>query len=176
MVGIVIESAQAANSEKNYIIRFLEKWFDIDLDMIRFYQMRGKSELLKKDNPNYKIIAQEKLKRVLFILDADDNYEKTQKDIENLIVDLHINTKMDYFISCNPNTKKGAIEDLLLSAVQNEKLKDCYEQFSFCIDNIKYNPKTLYKKMCDIEKGSPVNFEHKNLQELKNKLKWLIGA
>ncbi len=176
MVGIVIESAKSSNSEKNYIKNFLKNWFDIDLDRVRFYQMSGKSELLKKTHPNYKIMAQEKLKKVLFILDADDDYEKTQKDIKNLIDNLDIDTKMNYFISCNPETKKGAIEDLLLSALESEKLKHCYEKFIFCIDNIEYNPKTLYKKMCDITKGSPIDFEHKNLQELKNKLKWLIGV
>ncbi|MEO1928006.1 MAG: hypothetical protein ABGX26_04895 [Nautiliaceae bacterium] len=175
-IGIIIESAEAGKSEQNHIVRILDLkkyenniYLDLRGRKIMFYKMKGKGELLKEEN--YNGIVQ-KSKKFLFILDADENFNKTQSDIQSLIGSLvqKFNIKADYFISCNPHTKKGNIETLLLECVK-ENLKTCYRNFLKCMgkDSLdKCLAKNLLQKMFEI-KQPPYELDCEYFNKLRNK-------
>ncbi|WP_457562088.1 hypothetical protein [Caminibacter pacificus] len=175
-IAIVIESAESGKSEENHIVRILDLqkienniYSDAQNRKIIFYKMRGKGNLLKEENYNGII---QKSNKFLFILDADEDFQKTQKDIQNLINNLTktFGIKADYFISCNPNTKKGNIEVLLLECVK-EDLKKCYSDFLDCMgkDNLsKYQAKNLLQRMFEI-KNPPYELDCEYFNELRKK-------
>jgi hypothetical protein len=176
MVSIVIESAKKGSSEQNHIIRVLQLkkedniYIDKNNRKVIFYKMSGKSKLLKKEN--YNAIIQ-KADTLFFILDADEDYDETEKKIEKLIIDLKSispNLKADYFISCNFATKKGNIESLLLSCVK-ESLKKCYSNFLECLGKEKlekYSEKNILSKLFEIE-NPPYDINCEYLKPLKQK-------
>lgn len=177
MIAVVIESAKKAKSEQNHLIRILnlkKKENNIYLDKkereIIFYKMGGQGELLKSEN--YKVIVQ-KTKTLFFILDADENYNSVEKKINILIGNLKkdYGVNADYFISCNPENKKGNIESLLLACLKNDLLKSCYSNFLGCLGKNqlnKYNEKGILQKLFEIE-DPPYDVECKYFESLKNK-------
>ncbi|SFV56059.1 hypothetical protein MNB_SM-7-347 [hydrothermal vent metagenome] len=184
MIAIVIESAKKGKSEKNHLIRVLglkKKEDNLYIDKasreVVFYQMGGKGELLKEQN--YTSVVQ-KAKQLFFVLDADEEYEKTKKDIKILLSSLKQRYQVDgdYFISCDPDTKKGNIETLLLTCIKNPKLKECYSAFLSCMGKEhleRYSEKNILSKLFEIE-NPPYDLECKYFQDLKKRYYNLKGA
>jgi len=180
MIAIIIEAAQKGNSERNHIKRILDLkekeaiFYDKKNRRIIFYQMRGKGELLKCEN--YKGIIQ-KTKTLFFILDADEDYELTDRKIKELIETLEKSYEItaDYFISCDFSIKKGNIESLLLSCVK-DPLKKCYSEFLECLGKErleKYSEKNILSKLFEIE-DPPYDLDCKYLKRLKEKFNKFI--
>ena len=109
--------------------------------------------LIKKDNKQY------------------GGYSNIEKKIEALLMNLNINSISDYYITCNPITKDGYLESLLLSTVDNN-LKQCYSKFLDCIDFKEKNQhKYIMEQLHKITKpNKPYEFHHKNFRELREKL------
>jgi hypothetical protein len=172
MIAIIIESAQAGKSEQNHIARILElskidnNFFKDKLQReVVFYKMKGKGELLKIEN--YSAIIQ-KVDKLFFILDADDEYVATKTKIETLIK--KIEKKCDYFISCNPDSKRGFLESLLLNCV-DKNLKECYNSFLECIGKNslqKYQDKAILTKLFEI-KNPPYDVNCNYFNQLKDR-------
>lgn len=178
MVKIVCEG----KTDKNKIIELL-KFLDISYSCDNFIVMGNKSNFFKIENREYKTLLQfikaDKIDKILFIIDADyykDNkeyggYSNTKDKIEKLLIDLNVKSISDYYITCNPNTKDGYLESLLLSTV-NDNLKKCYDEFLDCIEFKEKNQhKYIMEQLHKItQPKKPYDFNHKNFKELKEKL------
>jgi hypothetical protein len=178
MVKIICEG----KTDKNKISELLT-FLNISYSDDNFNVMGNKSNIFKKDDIRYttllKFIKSDKIEQVLFIVDTDyqkDNniyggYDNTKNEIEKLLINLKIENISDYYITCNPITKDGYLESLLLSTV-DDNLKICYDKFLDCIDfkeknQHKYIMEQLHKMT---QPNKPYDFNHKNFNELKEKL------
>ena len=120
----------------------------------------------------------------MFVIDADnkrDNqryggYENTQNELEKLISALGLETYIDTFISCDPNTKEGYLESLILSSLDEDK-RQCIQHFLDCSQfKSKENEKTIVNQIYSMGyPNAPYNFQHKNFDKLKQKLKNLFS-
>jgi hypothetical protein len=178
MVKIVCEGVTDVKNIKK-LLTFLEiSCIDDD-----FIWTNGKSLLLNKDLEVYSILAKKIedgfVQKVLFILDVDDfendqslcGTENTISKIETLQKDLDIKEISDYYLACDPITKKGYFESLLLSTV-DAKVKKCYEDFRECSKlNSKAVDKNILTELHNLTKpDKPYDFNHPNFDELKQKL------
>jgi hypothetical protein len=168
MVRIVCEG----KSDKDFLKLFLEH-LEINITDNNFIPMGSKTYLLNKDHKKYKMpikqIEAGKVSKLLFILDADEDFETTTTAIEKLLKDLNIIDISDYLIMCNSKTKKGYLESLILETIPDEH-KKCIDTFLDCSEstkNDKYIVKSMYKQYYP-KKG--YNFEDDNFKPLKNKL------
>ena len=173
MIAIVIESAKKGKTEENHIKRIISYFCPQIINKIKFYKMAGKGELLKTNN--YKMLIKEietkEIKQILFLLDADDDFNKTKLNIELLIEQLNFKEKSDYFINCDPILKKGNLETFLLSTI-DKNLQQCYSNFLQCLGREKlenYSEKNILSKLFEIE-NPPYDFSHKNFDILKQKI------
>lgn len=178
MVKIICEG----NSDKNKIMEFLS-FLSINYSDDNFVVMGNKSNIFDIDNEKYKtlleLIKAEKVENILFIVDADyqkDNnryggYNKTNNELNILINSLKIKDISDFYISCNPSSKDGYLESLLLSTV-NTNLKKCYSDFLDCIEfEDKNHHKYIMEQLHKITSPKkPYNFSHDNFKILKEKL------
>jgi hypothetical protein len=182
MVKIVCEGKGDIKNLKN-LLNFLKISFH-DED---FLSTNGKSFLLDKDLNEYTILSTKVkegfIQKILFIVDVDNvendyslcGMENTITKIEALQKDLNIENISDCFLACDPKTKKGYFESLLLSTVDKEVIT-CYEEFRTCSAlNSKSVDKNILTELHNLTKPEkPYDFEHENFNELKEKLKNLF--
>jgi hypothetical protein len=166
MVRIVCEG----KSDKTFLALFLNH-LKIPFTDSNFIPMGSKTYLLNQ--ANYETLTKQvkagKISKLLFILDADKDFETTKADVEKLQEDLNIIDISDYLIMCNSETKKGCLESLILDSLPDEH-KKCINSFLKCSGsekNDKYIVKSMYKQYYP-SKG--YNFEHENFKPLKDKL------
>ncbi|WP_022953202.1 hypothetical protein [Leucothrix mucor] len=160
--------------------------YDFD-GMVEPYKIGRKSNFFKAGNTDYRELIQQieadQIDKVLFVLDADDpandriygGYENTQKALNTIIDELVLGSIAQSFICCNPETKLGNVESLLLSTLDDEK-KACIEHFLKCSefgapDDAKAVLNSIYQKGFP---RAPYNYDHENFDELKEKLGWLL--
>lgn len=165
-----------------FLSRYLNEFLCIDRKTYEIRKMGNKSNFFKKDSYST-IIQQVKANlydKVLFVLDSDfeekdsvhGGYKNTEDKIKEIIKDIKIEAVSQYFISCDPNTKNGNLEHLLLSTCEESK-KKCIESFIKCIglmDIETSNKKIVLTTYKEIFNNHPYNFEHKNFDELKIKI------
>jgi len=178
MVKIICEGKTDKNKISELLI-FLDILYSDD----NFITMGNKSNIFKKDDAKYQTLLQliqaNKVENILFIIDADyqkdddkyGGYNNTKDKIEKLLLDLNIKNISDYYITCNPSTKDGYLESLLLSTV-DKNLKECYDEFLDCINFKEKNQhKYIMEQLHKItQPNKPYNFNHENFSELKEKL------
>lgn len=182
MVKIVCEG----KSDKNKIKEMLD-FLEIDSSDDTFIIMGNKSTIFKENDDRYKtlltLIQAQKVEKILFIVDADykkDNsiyggYNNTKSALESLIKNLNIKDISDFYISCNPFSKDGYLESLLLSTV-DENLKKCYDEFLDCIEfEEKNNHKYIMEQLHKITSPKkPYDLTHNNFMEFRDKLSLLF--
>jgi len=178
MVRVICEGKSDVKQIKS-ILKFL----DINFQEQNFMFTNGKSFLLDYSIPKYKTLLEHIengfVKKVLFIVDVDNvendaslcGLENTTTKIEALQKDLKIKEISDYFLACDPITKKGYFESLLLSTVDKE-VKKCYEDFRDCSAlNSKSVDKNILTELHNLTKPEkPYDFNHPNFKEIKDKL------
>lgn len=153
----------------------------LDKSIISFYGMGNKSNFFKSDYIQYEDlvlnITLEKISKVLFIIDADENFEKTQEQLDAIIKELKITAISDYFIACDPITQIGYLESLILSSLAEEQ-KKCINDFLQCSDfKSKTHDKSIFNTIYkNAYPNAPFDFSHKNFDELKVKLTKLFEA
>ena len=144
----------------------------------------GKSAFFKE--ASYKAIKQYidtgYYSKILFVLDADyikndsiyGGFKNTQRELNKIILTLDFKEKAKYFIMCDPSTKNGNLEHLILSTL-NEKDSDCILELLDCVldKEVHSDKKIVLSSYEAIFKESPYNFTHKNFDELRELLKWL---
>lgn len=170
---------------------FLEtllKHCEILSEQIDFYVMGDKSSFFKPENKKYREllpkIQADQVERILFVIDADcfendqkyGGVENIQREL-NLVIQQHnIASNSEIFISCDPETKTGYLESLILATIPTEQ-RVCIEEFLKCSQfKSKENHKAIINQIYSIAyPNAPYNFEHQYFNALKNKLRWLAG-
>ena len=143
----------------------------------------GLNEFFKITNPNYielkEYVEAETIDRILFIVDADHEkddakykgYQNTEKELKNIIDELSFNDIARFYIVCDPVTKTGYLESLILASLSAEK-RNCIQRFIECSE---INPKQIHKTIINhlytiAYPDPPYNFEHAHFDALKAEL------
>jgi hypothetical protein len=184
----ILHEGNAKKTHDNNLIRLLIEHLALDIKLVDFYGIGTKSNFFKEEHEAYQLLISrikiEQIERVLFVIDADDEkndaiyggYENTQRNIEIMIQELDIKEISDFYITCDPTTKTGYLESLILSTIPEEQ-KQCITQFLSCSEfKSKENHKAI---LHDIYKmaypNAPFDFTHIHFNELKGKLKRLFS-
>jgi len=185
-VAILHEGSSKKTSD-NKLLKLLIEELSLGVNDIQFIGMGGKSNFFKKDNVNYKQlklnINSEYISKILFIIDADyetndtiyGGYENAEKKLKEMIKELELEEYSDFYITCDPNTKDGYLESLILSTIpKNERI--CIDNFLNCSKfKSKDNAKSIINQIYNLGyPNAPYNFSHENFDELKEKLKKLF--
>jgi len=169
-------------------IGFLRKFCQyLELDVkerIDIQKVSGKSNFFKKTT--YSII-QQKINRglyskVLFIVDADyvsndktyGGFENSTNGLIRIIKTLHIENKSKVFIACDPLTREGNLEHLVLSTLEQEE-RNCILKLLDCVleMDVHSDKKIVLSSYEAIFKESPYNLIHNNFDELRELLLWV---
>jgi hypothetical protein len=171
---------------------FLEKLFkhleeakiisDSNLKQLKFYILGGKSNVFDATHKKYTELRAEieRTQSLLFVVDADNEkndelnngFEKTQQGLDKIITDLGFqDVKTDAYIMCDPATKTGYLESLILSTISQEQ-RTCIECFLACSQfESKESHKAILNKIYNIAyPNAPYDFAHPHFDELKEKL------
>jgi hypothetical protein len=173
-------------TDKEFLKLFL-KDLGADTTKIVFFVLGNKSNFFKQDNKNYKEllikINTETVDKILFVLDADSiendslygGYSNTENKLNKIISSLKL-LNYDTYIVCDPTTKTGYLESLILSTL-NIKQKQCINDFLKCSEfKNKKNHKAIINQIYkQAYPNAPYDFSHQNFKELKAKLKDLFN-
>jgi 5S rRNA maturation endonuclease (ribonuclease M5) len=183
MVKIVCEG----QSDKNKISEILD-FLDIEYSDNNFIILGNKENLLNCDRVEYRTLKglckSGQVYKILFLTDADyikddknHGYDNTKQRVQSLIDDLKLGsfTDCDYYILCDPNTKDGFLESLLLSTISDE-IKKCFVELLKCKElEHKNNHKNILEEFYRISSPNrPYDFTHENFTPLKEKLENLF--
>jgi hypothetical protein len=147
----------------------------LNTSQINFYGMGSKNNFFNKEHSQYEAlqlaIKEEEITKLLFIIDADESFELTEVKLLTIIDELQISEISHYYIACDPITKEGYLESLILSSLSEEQ-KTCINDFLTCSD---FKAKTHDKSIFNIiyknaYPNAPFDFSHSNFAPLKEKL------
>jgi len=186
MVAILHEG-NAKNTADNRLLKLLIKTLQLDMDKIRFFGLRGKSNFFKEENPAYREFLTEikegVFSKVLFVVDADykendstyGGFENTLKEMIEIRQKLSIYEISDLYITCDFDKKCGYLESLILSSVPREQ-KECIENFLKCSEfKSKENDKAILNVIYNnAYPNAPYDFSSDKFDVLKQKLKKLF--
>lgn len=184
----ILHEGNAKKTADNKLIKLLIKDLGLGENSFSFYGLGSKGNFFKGDNPQYKVllseINEETISKVLFIIDADyekndkiyGGFDNTKKELENIIESLDIKNISDIYITCDPSTKDGYLESLILPSIPT-KQKECIESFLDCSEfKSKDNHKAILNQIYNSAyPNAPYDFSHKNFDELKQKLQNLFN-
>ena len=161
---------------------------EIDLTkLFSFYIFGGKSFVLDATHKKYKDLKNEidndQIDKILFVVDSDsekshpthNGYENTQIALNSIIEHLGFTAISHTYIMCDPITKKGYLESLILSTIPPQQ-KKCIECFLTCSEfKSKENHKAILNNIYKLAyPNAPFDFKHENFDTLKTKLKNLF--
>lgn len=186
MVGVAIVCE--GKNDRGFLEEIINHHLGSDIKNISFYIFRGKSDLLQATHQRYEnlqnLINAGQIKKVLFVIDADnrenDNifggYENTQTSLDNTIEKLKITDISQTYIMCDPETKLGYLESLILSTINPEQ-RNCIECFLNCSQfESKENHKAILNQIYNLAyPNAPYDFSHQHFDELKSKLTQLFA-
>lgn len=171
------------------LLQLLIEHLQFNLSYVQFVKMGSKSNFFDTDNTNYKELllnrSNESIARVLFVLDADDEendrkyggFENTLEQLNATLTNLELDPCYDIYVTCDPNTKCGYLESLILSTISDEQ-KTCINNFLDCSEfSSKENHKAILNQIYNLGyPNAPFDFSHDNFDELKAKLQHLFEA
>lgn len=189
MVKVAILHEGSCNdktADKRLIKNLIEK-LGLPNNSIVYYAFGSKNEFFKITNQNYlelkEYVAAEIIDKILFIVDADDEkddakykgFENTENQLKKIINELGFQNIARFYIVCDPDTKTGYLESLILASLSDQKRK-CIECFIECSE---INPKQIHKTIINnlytlAYPDPPYNFEHSHFDELKAELRNLF--
>lgn len=179
----ILHEGKKDKSDDSVLLKLLIQDLDYDLDRVEFFGFKCKSNFFKIEDTKYaelKLqIEEELISKVLFVVDADyetsdkryGGFNNTENELRDIITKLSFSEIADIYVTCDPQTKDGYLESLLLSSIP-KKQKECIETFLNCSEfaskeNHKSVLNEIYKKAYP---DAPFDFQHKNFDELKQKL------
>lgn len=159
-----------------------------DKKRVNFYIFGGKSKFFELINIKYidlKLeISNGQIEKVLFVVDADDvendaiygGFDNTQNALNTIIEQLGIQDVNHTYIMCDPVTKTGYLESLILSTIPDTQ-KKCIERFLECSQfKSKENHKAILNQIYNIAyPDAPYDFEHPYFDSLKTELTHLFA-
>lgn len=182
----ILHEGTGNNLDRSLISSLIAKVLKKDIKEIKFHGMGTKGNFFNKEEYPFAFkerVESGEIKKILFILDADDDYEKTERLINKSIHDFGLQGVSSVYIMCDDpeNRSSGYIESFLLSLIPKERI-DCIDAFLACSNfkpNETRNSKWIKDKFQRISKSlidpqSPYNFEDQKYNQLKNKLKALF--
>jgi hypothetical protein len=169
--------------EDKKILQLLIEKLELDINKVQYVCMDGKSNFFKLEYPKYEylknLIKERQINKLLFVVDADyedkdqkyGGYQNTENELKNIIHQLGLTEYSDIYIVCDPETKQGYLESLILSTIPDEH-KDCIEHFLSCSEfKSKDNHKSILNQIYKIAyPNKPYDFSHENFDILKQKL------
>lgn len=153
---------------------------------LNFYIFGGKSKVFDTNHKKYEELKleAERTKRILFVVDADNEandlvnngFENTQQGLNDTIAKLGFYEISDTYIMCDPETKVGYLESLILSTIP-EQQKTCIERFLECSQfKSKENHKVILNQIYNMAyPNAPYDFKHPHFDELKTQLTQLFA-
>ena len=167
-------------NDKEFLKLLIEYLNITNVDIMVF---GNKSNIFKSEK--YSTILEEIgtiYKNLLVIFDSDfieDNniyggYENSEREIRKLFVELNIEKIADFYIVCDPISKNGYLESLILSTIPQSE-KNCITNFLKCSKfKDKEQDKAILNRIYKLGyPESPYDFAHKHFDTLKNKLQKL---
>jgi hypothetical protein len=171
--------------DKEFLKEFI-KHLKLEIEP-NFYTFGGKSFILDSAHYKYKeirsIVDAEPYK-LLFVMDADDvkndagygGFEKTQQALNQVIAQLGLAEISSTYIMCDPITKIGYLESLILSTIPDCQ-KKCVQTFLECSEfKSKEDHKAVWNGIYKTAYPKPYDLSHQNLDELKTKLLALFAS
>ena len=169
-------------------IGFLRKfcqYLELDMKKIDIQKVSGKSNFFKEIS--YSTIRQKinggLYSKVLFVVDSDyitndgmyGGFENSTNELLKMIKKLNIEDKSKVFIACDPVTREGNLEHLVLSTLGKEE-RDCILKLLKCVleMNVHSDKKIVLSSYEAIFKESPYNLPHENFNLLRDSLLWLV--
>ncbi|MEZ5673063.1 MAG: DUF3226 domain-containing protein [Thiotrichaceae bacterium] len=164
-------------------IRGVVKHLDFKQEQVDFYVMGSKSRFFDKTDKKYRElklrVEADQIVKVLFMIDADNaekdqvygGFENTQRELMLIIKQLGFAEISQVFITCDPTTKTGYLESLILSTLC-EKQRACIQRFLDCSEfKSKEDHKAIINQVYKTAyPEAPYNFEHQHFNELKQQL------
>jgi hypothetical protein len=184
----ILHEGNAKKTNDNELLKLLIEDLGYDIEKVEFFGFGAKSNFFKSENTKYERlklqIEEESISKILFVIDADyeandktcGGFENTKSELSKIIADLSLSEISDVYVTCDPNTKDGYLESLILSSIPKEQ-KECIETFLKCSEfKSKTHDKSIlneiYKKAYP---HAPYDFSHPNFDELKQKLQNLFN-
>lgn len=175
-------SSNDKTADKKLIKSLLNK-LELPESAIDFYAFGSKSEFFNINSKKYFQLKQEvdsdEINKILFIVDADHEkddakykgYENTANELEKIIGELGFQDIARFYIVCDPDTKTGYLESLILASLPEEK-RNCIKCFVECSQ---INPKQIHKTIINhlysiAYPDPPYNFDHAYFDGLKAEL------
>ena len=179
----ILHEGNAKKTADNELLKLLIKSLGFEEEKIDFFGMGTKSNFFKSSNDKYKVllseIQEDTITKILFITDADyesndhvyGGFENTQNELNKIIEELDIKNISDIYVTRNPLTNDGYLESLVLSSIPEEQ-KNCIQNFLDCSEfSTKENHKAILNQIYKIAyPNAPFDFNHKNFDELKQKI------
>lgn len=181
MVAIVVEGKRDVKFFNTYITQHL----NVPKEKYKIIKTDGKSLLLDSSLEKYNGLQDDieanRIRKVLFIVDSDNNhdnpdiggYNNSTTKITELITNLNLTACSDYFIACDPTTQEGTIENLVVSTLTQEQA-ECINQFLQCSELENDDGKRLLGIYNYGYPERPYDFNHQNFTTLKQKLNILF--
>lgn len=185
-VAILHEGNDKDTADKKLIKSLLAN-LELDADSIFFDGFGSKTNFFNSYNLKYarlkSYVETGQINKILFIIDADyekddakyKGYENTENELKKIINELGFKDIASLYIVCDPITKTGYLESLVLASLPEEKRK-CIECFVECSE---MNPKHIHKRIINdlytiAYPEPPYNFDHYHFDELKAELRKLF--
>ncbi|EDN69203.1 hypothetical protein BGP_4763 [Beggiatoa sp. PS] len=183
----ILHEGNAKKTHDNELLTLLIQELDENSDRVVFFGMGVKSHFFKSEHPSYKnlkkSIENEEINKLLFVVDADyeqndkkyGGYQNTENALKNIIAELGFQNYSDIYIVCDPKTKEGYLESLILSSIPPQH-KNCIQDFLSCSEfKSKDNHKSILNQIYKIAyPNKPYDFSHQNFDQLKQKLRDLF--
>jgi hypothetical protein len=180
--AILHEGNDRDTSDKKLIKNLLAN-LGFDANSIYFDGFGSKDNFFKKDSKKYlklkEFVEAGQIDKILFIVDADyekddakyKGFENTENELRRIINELGLQDIARFYIVCDPVSKTGYLESLILASLPEEKRK-CIECFVKCSE---INPKQIHKTIINniytiAYPDPPYNFDHPYFGELKTAL------
>ncbi len=183
----ILHEGNVKKTNDNALLKLLINELGLNIGKVKFFGMGSKSSFFELENKNYKelkiYIDSEKVNKILFVVDADSEhndkkyggYKNTENALKDIIDKLGFKEYSDIYIVCDPETKDGYLESLILSSIPLQH-KNCLSEFLTCSEfKSKDNHKSIFNQIYKIGyPNKPYDFSHKNFDELKRKLRNLF--